>query len=390
MSDSESILMEAYQRFHETGPEWGGQHLSNHGPMAVEAMVRRGHADSVHRWVDDYTRRLEDQPRGLVAVTEEDWREALGNLKRVADWTAMFHRELSERPWRQVLATWWPRLLPGIVGGSTHGVIRVGHVVRSLTTTEADLASGPGAGVIDDSDHPHVVELADALGYWAACWRPVNGDPSRRTGSLTAIDALAAVPAVPKQDQGVPFRLAQLPTTEGWQAALGALRPLDDVEQAPALLAQVVDASVFHYLTHGHGHSVMPVHSSTAPAAVLRTLPALPRELWEQSVDAAWQATAAFTAACTPRECADDAELALHLDGVTTPEEAMAQAVAHGDEHVIKFADTAVDVFARTGSPEALAAVSRCRVLITKAEISGRARFDGRGDIEAKSSSQGK
>jgi hypothetical protein len=34
----------------------------------------------------------------------------------------------------------------------------------------------------------------------------------------------------------------------------------------------------------------------------------------------------------------------------------IARAVEHGDEHVIKFADTAADVHARTGNPDALAA----------------------------------
>lgn len=52
-------LEEADQRLHATGPEFDGW-LSNHGPMAAEAMVRRGHADGVHRWLDGYMRRLEE------------------------------------------------------------------------------------------------------------------------------------------------------------------------------------------------------------------------------------------------------------------------------------------------------------------------------------------
>ncbi|WP_405106747.1 questin oxidase family protein [Micromonospora sp. NBC_01405] len=376
MSDNESVLLDAYQRFQETGPEWGGHHLSNHGPMAVEAMVRHGHADSVHRWIDNYTQRLEEPPRGLVPVTEDDWREALGDLERVADWTTLFHREVAERPWREVLATWWPRLVPGIAGGTAHGAIRVGHVVHSLLAAEVDPRSEPRfAG---GADNPYVVELANALGYWAACWTPVSGDPSRRPGSLRPADALAAVPPVADQEKGVPYRLSQLPTTDGWQPALGALRDVDDPEQVPTLLTQLIDATVFRYLSYGHGHAVMLVHASTTPTAVLRVLPALPRELWVPSLDAAWQASAALTAACTPQHAADRADLAVHADGVTTVEDTMAHAVDHGDEHVIKFADTAVDVFARTGDRDALAASSRCVALITLAEAKGRARFDGR------------
>ncbi|MBQ1074185.1 hypothetical protein KBX06_13595 [Micromonospora sp. C31] len=49
----EAILDEAYQRLHRTGPEYEGG-LSDHGPMAVEALVRHGHDRTVHRWLDAY------------------------------------------------------------------------------------------------------------------------------------------------------------------------------------------------------------------------------------------------------------------------------------------------------------------------------------------------
>ena len=50
-------LDEAYLRLHETGPEFDGW-LSNHGPMAAEALVRHGHGEVVESWLDDYMRRL--------------------------------------------------------------------------------------------------------------------------------------------------------------------------------------------------------------------------------------------------------------------------------------------------------------------------------------------
>jgi len=36
--------------------------------------------------------------------------------------------------------------------------------------------------------------------------------------------------------------------------------------------------------------------------------------------------------------------------------EILERAAAHGDEHVIKFADSAVDVYRRSGDPDALVA----------------------------------
>lgn len=59
--DPTGALDEAYERLHTTGPEFAGW-LSNHGPMAVEAMVRGDHADVVHGWVDRYSERLDDLP----------------------------------------------------------------------------------------------------------------------------------------------------------------------------------------------------------------------------------------------------------------------------------------------------------------------------------------
>ena len=155
---SDGILDEAYERLHRTGPEYQGW-LSNHGPMAVEALVRHGHPHRVHRWLDDYLGRLDELPRGLHPI--DDWRSALGDPKRAGDWLAYFDRQLREHPWRDVLGTWWPRLLPGIAAGATHGVIRVGHAVRALET--------------DDENPQRLTELGQALGYWAARWQPIPG-----------------------------------------------------------------------------------------------------------------------------------------------------------------------------------------------------------------------
>ena len=89
-SAAAGTLDEAYERLHVTGPEFDG-YLSNHGPMAAEAMVRGGHGDLVGPWLDGYMRRLEDFPRGISPIGAE-WRDALGDARRVADWTALFRR----------------------------------------------------------------------------------------------------------------------------------------------------------------------------------------------------------------------------------------------------------------------------------------------------------
>ncbi|GAA4627757.1 questin oxidase family protein [Actinoallomurus vinaceus] len=337
-------LEEAYERLHRTGPEFEGW-LTNHGPMAVEAMVRHGHARQVHRWLDAYESRLDELPRGSSPITADGWRSALGDPHRLGDWLVFFGREVTERPWRTVLETWWPRLLPGIAAGATHGVIRTGHAVHAL---------------LDQEDGPRLAELGQALGYWAARWQQVPGF-AVPSGTADPTAALAAVPRIPEPKIGINNRLGQLTDLTGWTAALSALRPAADAERARDLLADLTTAATVHYLPNAHGSAVMLVHAATAPTAVLRTLPALPRAQWAASLYAAWAASAAVTAAYTPAAPTPRHSLPTAPDSA---EEVFARAVRHGDEHAIKLADTCLDVYRRTGDPDALAAVIRATELI--------------------------
>jgi hypothetical protein len=356
-TDVTGTLDEAYERLHLTGPEFDGW-LSNHGPMAAEAMVRHGHADNVHHWLDGYMRRLEEFPRGSTPIGE-DWREALGDPRRVADWTAYFRRELTVQQWRQVLGTWWPRLLPGVAAAATHGVIRVGHAVRAL--------------LADGDDAVHVAELAHGLAYWAARWQPVPGaatglglPAAGRASVLSAADALAEVPRIADQTGGVPERLGRLADLPGWPTALARPGIPASAEEIRSRLAGLADAAVIRYLSYGHGNAIMLVHSATAPSAVLRTLPALDAELWPASLAASWAAAAALTAVYAPAVPVARADLPGPPAGPQAAEDTFARAVDHGDEHVIKFADTAADAYARTGNADALAAAFRAADLIER------------------------
>jgi len=107
----------------------------------------------------------------------------------------------------------------------------------------------------------------------------------------------------------------------------------------------------------------MLVHAATAPNAVLRVLPSLPAELWVPSANAAWSASAAVFAAYTPPAAAPMPK------PVTDPEEAFNQAAEHGDEHVIKMGDTALDVYEWTGDLQALGAIAKAAELIDPATL---------------------
>src|SRR5215831_16131515 len=105
------VIDEALGWIARTGPEFGG--LSNHGPMAAEAMVALGRSDAVLPWLDGYRKRLQPAPTARNRIAAAEWRAALGDFTRVGDWVARFDRELAAAPWRRVLSTWLPELLPG-------------------------------------------------------------------------------------------------------------------------------------------------------------------------------------------------------------------------------------------------------------------------------------
>ncbi len=411
MDDTSGILDEALERLHSSGPEREGW-LSNHAPMAVEALVRRGQSATMHRWLDYYDSKLEDRPRRVSPVTEATWQQALGDPRHLTDWADYFTHQLAERPWREVLAVWWPRLLPGILASATHSVIRVGHAVRTLLDAEraaqaaqvTHAAPGTDAGSavtpVPTAPHassapkgPRLAELAEALGYWAARHQPLPGGPVDVSGAATPAAALPALPRLADQSGGIRDRLARVPTVPGWHRAMGAPHVPDDPERAYAQLGRLVRAGTHRYATHGHGDPIMLVHAATVPNAVLRTLPALPRALWAPSLRAVWPPVAVLMmiygpAASRPApHFAGDRPAEHHpaqhhlADGQTaerrsaptvrqavsmTPDEVFALAAAHGDEHVIKFADTAVDVAATApdGDARALAAAMHAQALI--------------------------
>ena len=179
----------------------------------------------------------------------------------------------------------------------------------------------------------------------------------------SAADALAAVPRIADQSGGVRERLGRLAALPGWPAALAAPAIPASAAEMRSWLAGLADAATIRYLSYGHGNGVMLVHSATAPGAVLRTLPALDIKLWAPRL-CAWAAAAALTAVYAPAVPAARTGLPGPPAGTQPAEEAFGRAVDHGDEHVIKFADAALDVFARTRNPDVLAAVVRAAELI--------------------------
>jgi hypothetical protein len=147
-------LNEAYERLSRTGPEWGEDQLTNHGPMAAEVLIRRGHADMVHRWVDDYSRRLDKLPAAGEEITVR---------ARLAD----------------------------LVAAATVRYLTHGHASPVVGDAEERHASRGGEGAVDGpgdaaADRDQVAFLDDGLDVEAQIR---HGRPDPPDGLLDGLDA---------------------------------------------------------------------------------------------------------------------------------------------------------------------------------------------------------
>jgi hypothetical protein len=346
----EDVLDESLARLAATGPEFRGG-LSNHGPMATEAMLRLGRADDVEPWLDRYIRRLDTAPRATDRINDQTWPHVLGVSGRVADWELYLRDQLAERPWRDVLARWWRVLVPGMAAAATHGVIRTSHAARSLAQAEA---AGRSAQTGE-----RTAELARGLAYWAASYLELPG-PARTGGRLDLRDAVRGLPVVagPVPPGLISTRLrVGLADEPCFPAAVSALRPPADVS---ADLRELASEFARIFLVYGRTQPIDFLHAVTAPVAARSVLDLLPAELARPSYDALWQVCAALYSAYA-------------VDAVQEPEPAgepprpdvlIDRAVGTGDEHAIKLTEACLRLHAESPDPVFLHAAARASEML--------------------------
>jgi hypothetical protein len=319
----------------ETGPEYHGG-LANHGPMAAEALVALGRFDAVVPWVTRYRRKLDVHPTGSRPI-REDWREALGVSGRVADWGAFFGREVKERPWRDVLATWVARLSPGIIAAAFHGVIRTAHAARSLAAEETRARRR---------------ELREGLAYWAANYHAL---PEARTAARRGVlpsRALADVERVPPADQATGGNIVdRLRPVERFVPFAAVADLVDPAGDASAFLSDLTETFAGVFLTSVTPRSLITfIHGVTGPSAVRLLLPHLDPAARAAALRYAWQGAAALYSGFSGK--------APGAPGDRVPESAdlIDRAIATGDEHAIKFTEACLREHAVNPKPVYLVA----------------------------------
>jgi hypothetical protein len=163
LPDTSTDLDEAFERMASAGFELPNGFV-NHGAMACEALDALGFEGELAAWAKRFAR-IAGPAVTPKAGASLDWRESLGNYKALPEWIGYFETAIADDGWAEVVEVWVPRLVPALATVLFHGVIRVGHAVRAIQAADTSARRG---------------ELARALGYWAARYRP---------GQIVAADA---------------------------------------------------------------------------------------------------------------------------------------------------------------------------------------------------------
>ena len=332
-----SAIDEALELLEDTGPEFGG-FLSNHGPMAAEALVTLRRADALVPWVEGYKHKLEEHPKSLDPIAIDEWHQFLGDFSRIGDWIAFFDQRLSEASWQNVLNQWVLHLAPGMAAGGTHGLIRTGHAVRSLADTMTPL---------------RLHELAEGLGYWAARYQLLPGDPSSPGAWLPsqAIHRVAILPFACRASFGsITAGLHPLDGFPPFNAVINLVDTSGDVSHVLSNLTETF-ARVFLANASDFGRAITFIHAVTGPGALRLLAPHLAPETTQTALRYTWQMAAALYTAFG-QACGLDSFEAID----ESADDMIDRAVATGDEHAIKFTEACLREHALNPKPVYLAA----------------------------------
>lgn len=300
--------------------------FTSHMPMVVEALCRMGEGDKAEGWLNSHvgeavplTEYKEQAP------IDDQWPDALGMENRFADWRRMFDEDIATYGWQAVLEMWVPRLAPGFMAAATHGLLRTAHVARTLPDQETSERLG---------------ELAQGLALWASTYQTLplvlEGPTQSFSKPLPLTEALAVIPMLSESERenggAITHALSQLAGHDAFGPVIHLLVFADDARETALDLAE---ALVGVYLRHAKDplSSVVFTHGVTSVAATHGLMGLVSKEAGETLLRFAWQGVAGLYATY--------GDLDAKAEGRAAESEAeiVVQAVAHGDDHIIKLAE---------------------------------------------------
>ena len=173
-AETSSALDEAFERLAFAGFELPNGFV-NHGAMACEALAALGFEDELDGWARRFARVARPAMSRCLRARSNGPKPSVTTGNFQSGW-ATLAEEIEGKGWPAVVEVWVPRLMPALATALFHGAIRAGHAVRAVSAADTTARRQ---------------ELARALGYWAARFRP--GQPA---GGLPEVaDVQAAVVA---------------------------------------------------------------------------------------------------------------------------------------------------------------------------------------------------
>jgi hypothetical protein len=323
---------------------------SNHAPMVAEALCAMGRPDAVLPWIERYRERMLPRLGRGDRIRHGDWREALGGRGRFADWSAFFGEELQEAPWPEVLDHWVDCLAPGFCAAATHGVIRVGHAARGLAAGET---------------LQRLRELADAFASWAATYQELSATDHVANGTMTPRQAITWVPVVrPDRREyagNITASLAMLGDFPEFAPSIGLLDTEGDLA---ALVAELTEVFAQVYLANARDirTTIAFIHGVTSAAALGNIAPQVSDRTACAAIRYAWQSGCGLYS-CFGQDTATTEESGRSEAG---EDELVDRAIAHGDEHVIKFTEACLHRHALRPSPVYFAAADHVSSMIPR------------------------
>ena len=312
---SADVMDEALEMMSRLAP------LTNHGPMAAEALVTLGRAERVVAWVEGYKRRFRSSyPEARGRLTRENWREALGDGDRVADWANFFNRELEEAAWTQVLEKWAAVLAPGLAAAAAHGLIRTGHAVRSLSVKETGARRR---------------ELAEGLGYWAAYYQPLPEAHGTKAAGVKPSQAVERIPVLPPEKRRRGSIMIGLRSLDEFPPFAVAADLVETTGDAGHFITELTETFATAYVKNVNPQNFITlIHTVTAATALRSLLPFLSPSTAQRALRYGWQVAAALYSISGPG-ATDHVSEAKEI----RPDDLIDRAVASQDEHAIKFTE---------------------------------------------------
>jgi Questin oxidase-like len=323
---------------------------SNHAPMVAEALCALGRPEAVTPWIARYRERMIPRPPTVERILPEEWRGALGKRDRFTDWAAFFRDELREAPWPPLLDRWVSRLTPGFCAAATHGVIRVGHAVRSLSAAETMY---------------RMRELADALASWAATYQELPTPLAVANGTMSPCEAIAKVPVIPlahRRNLGnITASLAMLDDFPEFEPVIGLI---DIGVDTGLLLAELTEVFARAYLANAHNiqTTIVFIHGVTSLAALGSIIPLVSDATARSALRYGWQSACGLYA-CFGGESAVSSDIDLRD---WDEDRLIDSAITNGDEHVIKFTEGCLRRNTISPSPAYFAAVDRALAIMPR------------------------